>query len=124
MSAEQMHEFAWGIANSKKTFLWIIRSDLVNGGSVILSPKFLSEIKDRGLIASWCEQEKVLNHPSVGGFLTHYGWNSMTESLCVGIPMACWPFIGDQRTNCRYACAEWGIKIEIDNNVQREIHCT
>ncbi|KAI9121034.1 hypothetical protein K1719_008067 [Acacia pycnantha] len=120
LSPEQLYEFAWGLANSKKPFLWIIRPDLVNGGSVILSPEFLSETKERGLIASWCEQEKVLNHPSVGGFLTHCGWNSMIESMCTGVPMACWPFYGDQQTNSRYACAEWGIGIEIDNEVKRE----
>ncbi|KAI9120444.1 hypothetical protein K1719_007477 [Acacia pycnantha] len=120
MSAEQLYEFAWGLANSKKHFLWIIRPDLVDGGSVILSPEFLTETKERGHIASWCEQEKVLNHPSVGGFLTHCGWNSMIESVCAGVPMACWPFFADQQTNCRYACAEWGVGIEIDNEVKRE----
>ncbi|KAI9121405.1 hypothetical protein K1719_008438 [Acacia pycnantha] len=120
MSAEQVHEFAWGLANNKKPFLWIIRPDLVDGGSTILSPEFISETKERGLIASWCEQEKVLNHPAIGGFLTHCGWNSMMESICAGVPMACWPFYGDQQTNCRYACTEWGIGLDIDNNVKRE----
>ncbi|XP_054800762.1 7-deoxyloganetin glucosyltransferase-like [Prosopis cineraria] len=120
MSPEQLYEFAWGLANSRKPFLWIIRPDLVNGGSVILSPEFLSETKDRGFMASWCEQEKVLNHPSIGGFLTHCGWNSITESICAGVPLACWPFFGDQQTNCRYVCRDWGIGIEIDNNVKRE----
>ncbi|XP_028800814.1 7-deoxyloganetin glucosyltransferase-like [Neltuma alba] len=120
ISPEQLYEFAWGLANSKKHFLWIIRPNLVEGGSMIISPEFLSETKDRGFIASWCEQEKVLNHPSIGGFLTHCGWNSMTESICASVPMACWPWVADQQTNCRYACREWGIGDEIDNNVKRE----
>ncbi|KAI9120755.1 hypothetical protein K1719_007788 [Acacia pycnantha] len=120
MSPEQLHEFALGLANSKKHFLWIIRPNIVEGGSMILSPEFLSETKERGFIANWCEQEKVLNHPSIGGFLTHCGWNSMTESICAGVPMACWPWSGDQQTNCRYACREWEIGIEIENNVKRE----
>ena len=33
--------------------------------------------------------------------------------------MLCWPFFGDQQTNCRYAYNEWGIVKEIDNNVKR-----
>ena len=66
------------------------------------------------------KKKQVLNHPSIGGFLTHCGWNSVTESLCAGVPIACWPFIADQQTNCRYACQEWGIGVEIDTNVNRE----
>ena len=37
MSTEQLLEFAWGLANNKKPFLWIIRPNLVIGGLVILS---------------------------------------------------------------------------------------
>lgn len=44
----------------------------------------------------------------------------MTESVCAGVPMICWPFFADQQTNCRYACKDWGIGVEIDNNVKRE----
>ncbi|GAU47727.1 hypothetical protein TSUD_285140 [Trifolium subterraneum] len=120
MSEEKLLEFAWGLANSKKPFLWIIRPDLVIGGSVVLSSEFVDEISDRGLIVSWCPQEKVLNHPSTGGFLTHCGWNSTTESICAGVPMLCWPFFGDQPTDCRFICNEWEIGMEIDTNVKRE----
>ncbi|XP_058773233.1 7-deoxyloganetin glucosyltransferase-like isoform X2 [Vicia villosa] len=120
MTEEKLLEFAWGLANSKKPFLWIITPDLVIGGTVVLSSEFVNEISDRGLIASWCPQEKVLNHPSVGGFLTHCGWNSTTESVCAGVPMLCWPFLTDQPPNSRLICNEWEIGIEIVTNVKRE----
>ncbi|XP_062152223.1 7-deoxyloganetin glucosyltransferase-like [Alnus glutinosa] len=119
MTPQQLVEFGWGLANSKFMFLWIIRPDLVVGDSSILPPELLEEIKGRGLIASWCPQEEVLNHSSIGGFLTHCGWNSIIESVCAGVPMLCWPFWGDQQTNCKYACNEWGIGMEIDNGAKR-----
>jgi len=120
MTPQQLLEFAWGLADSKKPFLWIMRPDLVIGGSFILSSEFANEISDRGLIASWCPQEQVLSHPSIGGFLTHCGWNSTIESICAGVPMLCWPNFADQATNCRYICNEWEIGMEIDTNVKRK----
>ncbi|EHA8587353.1 7-deoxyloganetin glucosyltransferase [Cocos nucifera] len=119
MTNEQLIEFAWGLANSKHDFLWVIRPDLVKGDTAVLPPEFLDETKERGLLASWCPQEAVLLHPSVGVFLTHSGWNSILESICGGVPVISWPFFAEQQTNCRYACTEWGIGMEIDNNVKR-----
>ncbi|KAG0499406.1 hypothetical protein HPP92_004097 [Vanilla planifolia] len=55
-----------------------------------------------------------------GSFLTHSGWNSTIESLSGGVPMVCWPFFAEQQTNCRYACTEWGVGLEIDSNVRRD----
>ncbi|KAE8656274.1 7-deoxyloganetin glucosyltransferase [Hibiscus syriacus] len=79
MTADQLIEFAWGLANSKQPFLWVIRPDLVGGESAIVPAEFVEETKDRGLLATWCPQEQVLTHPSIGGFLTHSGWNSTIE---------------------------------------------
>ncbi|XP_068335879.1 7-deoxyloganetin glucosyltransferase-like [Pyrus communis] len=120
MTPEHLVEFGWGLANSKVPFLWVIRPDLVIGQSALLPPEFLAETKERSLIAGWCPQEQVLNHPSVGGFLTHCGWNSTMESLTAGVPMLCWPFFGDQQMDCRYSCNEWGIGMEISNDVKRD----
>ncbi|CAI9089847.1 OLC1v1024494C1 [Oldenlandia corymbosa var. corymbosa] len=120
MTSDQLVEFAWGLANSQIPFLWIIRPDLVSGDSAVLPPEFSEEIKGRGLLASWCPQEKVLTHPSVGGFLTHSGWNSTLESISNGVPMICWPFFAEQQTNCWACDTQWGIGMEIDNNVKRD----
>lgn len=119
MTSEQLVEFAWGLANSKKTFLWIIRPDLVAGESAVVPPEVLEETKGRGLLASWCPQEQVLGHGAIGGFLTHSGWNSTLESIINGVPMICWPFFAEQPTNCRYCCEEWGIGMEIEGEVAR-----
>ncbi|KAL4036682.1 hypothetical protein IC575_000246 [Cucumis melo] len=116
MTKQQLIEFAWGLANSKKPFLWITRPDLIVGDSAILPHEFVTQTKDRSLIASWCCQEQVLKHPSIGGFLTHSGWNSTIEGITAGVPMICCPFFSDQQTNCCYCCTEWGIGMEIDNN--------
>ncbi|XP_059653293.1 7-deoxyloganetin glucosyltransferase-like [Cornus florida] len=119
MTPQQLTEFARGLANSQKPFLWIIRPDLVTGENAILPAEFLHETKERGMLASWCPQEQVLNHAAIGGFLTHSGWNSTLESLSGGVPLICWPFFAEQQMNCLYSCREWGIGMEIDSDVKR-----
>ncbi|CAK9147693.1 unnamed protein product [Ilex paraguariensis] len=120
MTDQELIEFAWGLASRKKPFLWVLRPDIVLGNSAKLPEYFIEETKDRGLVVSWCPQDQVLSHCSVGGFLTHCGWNSMTVSISGGVPMICWPYIGEQYTNCRYTCKVWGIGVEIDPTVKRE----
>ncbi|KAI3880394.1 hypothetical protein MKX03_020875 [Papaver bracteatum] len=120
MTTQQLVEFAWGLANSKQNFLWVIRPDLVQGDSAMLPVEFFEETKERCLFPTWCPQDEVLNHPAIGGFLTHSGWNSTLESISGGVPMICWPFFAEQQTNCRYTCEHWGIGMEIDNDVKRD----
>ncbi|XBI97822.1 hypothetical protein VPH35_018135 [Triticum aestivum] len=121
MSKQELVEFAWGLANCGYDFLWIVRNDLVKGDAAVLPPEFLEATKDRCLLASWCEQEAVIRHEAVGAFLTHCGWNSMMEGLGAGVPMLCWPFFAEQQTNSRYACMEWGVGMEVGDDVRREV---
>ncbi|KAL5556083.1 hypothetical protein UlMin_038319 [Ulmus minor] len=121
MTDQHFKEFAWGLARSKHSFLWIVRPDVVEGAdSVALPEEFFDEIKDRGFLASWCPQQQVLEHPSVCVFLTHCGWNSIMETICAGVPVICWPFFADQQTNCHYACTTWEIGLEVNNDVKRD----
>nr|AZQ26910.1 UGT85F24 [Avena strigosa] len=119
MTNEQMLEFAWGLANSGYPFLWNVRPDLVKGDAAVLPPEFSAAIEGRGLLTTWCPQEKVIVQDAVGVFLTHSGWNSTLESLCAGVPMLSWPFFAEQQTNCRYKRTEWGVGMEIGGEVRR-----
>uniref|UniRef100_A0A803R0P7 Glycosyltransferase n=2 Tax=Cannabis sativa TaxID=3483 RepID=A0A803R0P7_CANSA len=122
MTEDNFKEFAWGLANSNHSFVWIVRSDVVMGSdsAKVLSEEFFEEIKDRGLLVNWCSQKKVLEHSSVGVFLTHCGWNSTIETICAGVPVICWPFFADQQTNCYFACKTLGVGVEISPDVKRE----
>ncbi|BAT89081.1 hypothetical protein LR48_Vigan304s003000 [Vigna angularis] len=120
MSENHLKEFAWGLANSNLPVLWIKRPDLVMGESTPLPQDLLDEVKGRVYITSWCAQDEVLSHPSVGVFLTHCGWNSTVEGICGGVPMIGWPFFAEQQTNCRYICTDWGIGMDLKDDVKRE----
>ncbi|GJY07361.1 7-deoxyloganetin glucosyltransferase-like protein [Tanacetum coccineum] len=120
LTSQQLVEFCWGLAKSNCSFLWVIRPDLVAGENAVLPKEFLGETSDRGLLTSWCPQEQVLNHPSIGGFLTHCGWNSTIESISNGVPMICWAMFSDQQPNCWWSCNKWGIAMEADSAAKRD----
>uniref|UniRef100_A0A453JNE6 UDP-glycosyltransferases domain-containing protein n=1 Tax=Aegilops tauschii subsp. strangulata TaxID=200361 RepID=A0A453JNE6_AEGTS len=123
LSADQLAEFAWGLAASGHPFLWSIRDNLVPGtgaGMSSLPPEFVAATAGRCCLTAWCPQDQVLGHPAVGCFLTHNGWNSTCESVAAGVPMVCWPVFADQYTNCKYACEVWGVGLRLDDEVRRE----
>ncbi|URE30108.1 UDP-Glycosyltransferase [Musa troglodytarum] len=119
VTAEQLLEFAWGLARSGYPFLWVVRPDMVRGEAAVLPAEFAAEVEGRGLLVGWCNQEEVLAHPATAVFLSHCGWNSTLESISEGVPMICWPFFADQQTNCRYLCTKWGMGTEISSNARK-----
>ncbi|KAL5744718.1 hypothetical protein ACOSQ2_027834 [Xanthoceras sorbifolium] len=112
-SADQLKEIAVGLERSGQRFLWVVRNPPSNENqSVAISTQpdpdldsllpngFLDRTKERGLVVkNWAPQVDVLNHDSVGGFVTHCGWNSVLEAVCAGIPMVAWPLYAEQRFN-------------------------
>lgn len=115
MSDLQMQQLALGLEASQQPFLWVIRSDSIEGSLTSNLPDgFLGRTKNQGLIISWAPQLSVLSHFAVGAFMTHCGWNSTMENLSIGgLPTICWPLVAEQRMNCRIFVDEWRTGIEI-----------
>jgi len=66
-------------------------------------------------VVEWCDQQRVLAHPSVGCFVTHCGWNSTLEAVACGVPMVAVPSWSDQPVNA-WLVEEWevGVRAERD----------
>ncbi|KAK7305819.1 hypothetical protein VNO77_43731 [Canavalia gladiata] len=114
-------EIAWGLANSKHPFLWVVRPGLISGLEWLepLPSGFMKNLEGRGHIVKWAPQQKVLAHPATGAFWTHNGWNSTMESICEGVPMICMPCFTDQLVNARYVSHVWKVGLQLDKGVER-----
>lgn len=107
MGTEQIRELASGLVMSGSKFLWVLKTTVVDKedeASIeeILGSELLDKIRkpDRGLVVKgWVDQATILGYKAVGGFLSHCGWNSVTEAALNGVPIVAWPLFGDQRIN-------------------------
>ncbi|XP_028223889.1 UDP-glucose:2-hydroxyflavanone C-glucosyltransferase-like [Glycine soja] len=60
-------------------------------------PDEFYRIQNNGIvITNWAPQLDILKHPSIGGFVSHCGWNSLTESVSCGVPIIGLPLFGEQ----------------------------
>ncbi|KAL4188549.1 hypothetical protein AMTRI_Chr08g160850 [Amborella trichopoda] len=121
ISRRQLTEFCYGIVNSGKPFLWVIRPDLLDGEEAVLPEELALQAEAQGRFVKWAPQEEVLHHPAVVGFLTHSGWNSTLESLEAGVPMLCWSFFADQQVNSRFVEGVWGVGLDMKDVCDRVV---
>jgi UDP:flavonoid glycosyltransferase YjiC (YdhE family) len=102
LSSSQLDEITMGLHDSAVRFFWVARDKATTTSLQQISG-------DKGLVVPWCDQLKVLCHPSVGGFLSHCGWNSMLEAVFAGVPLLAFPIVWDQLVNGRLVADEWKI---------------
>ncbi|KAA8518729.1 hypothetical protein F0562_016497 [Nyssa sinensis] len=123
VSKKDIVEIAHGLLLSRVNFIWVLRPNIVSSvESYSLPVGFEDDIKDKGLILPWCSQIAVISHPSIGGFLTHCGWNSILESIKCAVPLLCFPLFTDQLTNRKLVVDDWRIGINLcdKNSITRQ----
>nr|UXB92756.1 glycosyltransferase [Helleborus thibetanus] len=126
-SEAQLKEIAIGLENSGQRFLWVVRSPPIEDKvkrflappqpdlNALLPEGFLDRTKDRGLVVkTWAPQIEVLTKKSVGGFVTHCGWNSVLEAVCAGVPMVAWPLYAEQKVNRVCMVEEMRVALPMD----------
>ncbi|XP_024386159.1 UDP-glycosyltransferase 72B1 [Physcomitrium patens] len=128
VNESQAHELAHGLEQSGTPFLWVYRppevcqvlpmdasvqDSLLDG----LPTGFMERIEGRGrLITQWAPQQLILSHRSVGGFMSHCGWNSTLEALWAGKPIVAWPCAIDQELTARYLVDDIKLAVEVHKN--------
>ncbi|KAK9163205.1 hypothetical protein Syun_004107 [Stephania yunnanensis] len=106
LTQEEISELAHGLELSELLFFWVFRKLSVLGDqdaiNIELPGGFKERTSDRGVVwEGWAPQVNILDHPSVGGFLTHCGWNSIIEALGFGRALILFPYLSEQWLNAR-----------------------
>lgn len=104
VSKEQLDEIIAGVHSSGVRTFWVAREN---------ASLFTDGVGNRGIVVPWCEQLKVLSHPSVGGFWSHCGWNSTKEGAFAGVPFLTFPIGADQFTNSKQIVEDWKIGLRV-----------
>jgi UDP:flavonoid glycosyltransferase YjiC (YdhE family) len=109
VSSAQMDEIVGGLQDSGVRYLWVSRGETGRHEDTCGG--------DMGMVVPWCDQLKVLCHPSVGGFLTHCGWNSILEATFAGVPMLTFPIFWDQIPNSKQIVEDWKVGWRVKKDV-------
>nr|GMD54683.1 crocetin glucosyltransferase, chloroplastic-like [Ipomoea batatas] len=128
---KMVEEIARGLVETRRPFLWVIRE----GGNGQKPEEKLSckaDVEKQGKIVRWGNQVEVLQHSSVGCFVSHCGWNSTLEALTSGVPMVGCPLWTDQWCNSKFIQDVWktGIRVDVNekgiieaNGLKKAIEC-
>ncbi|KAH7850381.1 hypothetical protein Vadar_032091 [Vaccinium darrowii] len=103
----QLAEIAGALEDTHCSFIWVVPKVLKTNDDKEEEEWWLpdgfeerTEKSGKGMVVKgWAPQVLILEHPAIGGFLTHCGWNSILEGVTTGVPMVTWPTIADQFFN-------------------------
>ncbi|KAL7252771.1 hypothetical protein ACSBR1_007356 [Camellia fascicularis] len=124
MSKDEIEEIAHGLELSKVNFIWVVRFPVGEKVEIeeALPKGFLERIGERGMVVEgWAPQARILTHSSIGGFVSHCGWNSVMESLKFGVPIVAMPMHYDQPFNARLV-EEIGAAVEVNRDINGRLN--
>ncbi|KAG2699858.1 hypothetical protein I3843_07G207000 [Carya illinoinensis] len=126
LSESQLDELAYGLELSEMDYILVVRSK----SNWEPPSDIVSEGKKGLILKEWIDQKWVLAHRAVGGFLSHCGWNSVLESLSMGVPILAWPMQNEQHLNARFLVEEIKVGVQVPTVsreegkiVRREVIC-
>jgi len=76
---------------------------------------FSERVEGRGVVyGGWVQQQLILEHPSVGCFITHCGSGSLSEALVNKCQLVLLPNVGDQILNARMMGNNLKVGVEVE----------
>ncbi|PON77526.1 UDP-glucuronosyl/UDP-glucosyltransferase [Parasponia andersonii] len=116
LEKDQFQELLLGLELSGSPFLAALRLPFgVDSIHEALPLGFGERVKGRGVVhEGWIQQQKILEHPSIGCFVTHCGWGSLLEGLVSHCELVMLPHAGDQIFNARLMGKSLKVGVEVE----------
>ncbi|KAK1378655.1 Glycosyltransferase [Heracleum sosnowskyi] len=113
---DQFQELVLGFELTSLPFLAALRPPFGAENIEAAFPKgFTKRILGRGVVdGGWIQQQLILAHPSVGCFVTHCGYGSLSEGLLNECQLVLLPNVGDQFINARMMSRDLKVGVEVE----------
>ncbi|KAL0560089.1 hypothetical protein IC582_000483 [Cucumis melo] len=116
LTKDQLQELVLGFELTNLPFFAVLKPphgmDTINAA---LPEGFEQRIQGRGVVyGGWVQQQHILEHPSIGCFVTHCGAGSLSEALVKKCQLVFLPHIGDHffRARTLSSCLKVGVEVE------------
>ncbi|GMI72301.1 UDP-glycosyltransferase 79B6 [Hibiscus trionum] len=118
LKKDQFQELVLGLELTGLPFLAALKPPM--GAKTMesaLPEGFEKRVKGRGSVhVGWVPQQLILNHPSVGCFVTHCGSGSLAEAMVNDCQLVLLPHVGDQIINARLMVRDLRIGVEVEKS--------
>ncbi|KAL2524225.1 UDP-glycosyltransferase 79B6 [Abeliophyllum distichum] len=116
LKKEQFEELILGFELTGLPFLAALKPPIgVETIEEALPQGFKERTGERGSVhGGWVQQQYILSHPSVGCFVTHCGWGSLSEAMVNECQLVMVPHAGDQFNNARIMGGDFKIGVEVE----------
>ncbi|XP_021735841.1 UDP-glycosyltransferase 79B30-like [Chenopodium quinoa] len=116
LKLNQFQELVLGLELTGRPFLAALKPPM-NYQTIesALPEGFAERTKSRGLIhGGWVQQQLIVQHPSVGCFITHCGAGSLSEAMVSECQVVLMPQAIDQFISARMMSLEWKVGVEVE----------
>jgi len=117
LEQDQFQELLLGLELTGFPFLAALKPPIGSESIEEALPEGFNErIKGKGIVyGSWIQQQLILEHPSVGCFITHCGAASITEGLVNTCQLVLLPRVGsDHIMNARVMSSKFKVGVEVE----------
>jgi UDP:flavonoid glycosyltransferase YjiC (YdhE family) len=109
VSRAQLEEIATNLERSGLDFMWLVWSKWLDHKNDLEGM-----FGDRGrVIKRFINQLVVLSHKAIKGFFSHCGWNSVMESISMGVPILAFPMKAEQKMNAKFVVHVIGVGLRV-----------